>query len=200
MTREQQKKLREIRTALPKILQAEIKQYGFKKKDYMIWAKKGELFFTFFPSIYERDGKCFLDIRAQFKPLWVDDLLWDLIAMPENKKEPLSLRSVGAFTVYGAKLYSKEYELGYWSVEEVAEYIKCELTYFSETVQTVDENGFAARIDEPLYHADVRNLLMLIHTKQYKEAINYAERMEHDSFINGDIGLRKAAVRYCMQR
>lgn len=45
MTREEQKKLKELTTALPKILKEKIKKYKFKKKDFMIWYNKKELFF-----------------------------------------------------------------------------------------------------------------------------------------------------------
>ena len=39
------------------------------------------------------------------KPLWLDDLLWDLLKMETNKEAPLSLRTIGAFTVSGSELF-----------------------------------------------------------------------------------------------
>lgn len=45
MTREEQKKLRELNKALPKILREKIKAYPFKKRDFMIWYSNKELFF-----------------------------------------------------------------------------------------------------------------------------------------------------------
>ena len=44
MTREQQKKLREIRNALPKNIQTAIKEYGFKKKDLWYGTKRASCF------------------------------------------------------------------------------------------------------------------------------------------------------------
>lgn len=46
MTREQQRQLRELKKTLPKILKEKIKKYKFKKKDYMIWFQKEDMFLT----------------------------------------------------------------------------------------------------------------------------------------------------------
>lgn len=200
MTREQQKKLKEIRSALPRILQAECRQHKFKKKDYMVWVKNGDLFFTFFPFIYELEGKCFLDIKQQFKPMWIDDLLWDIIDMQENKSEPASLRSTGAFTVNGAQLYKEEIEIFEWSVEEVTDCIKRALAEFKNRIASINESDFYLYIEKPMYHKDIRTLLKLIHEQNYSEAIMYAESMEHDVFVNGGVGLREAAVNFCNGR
>ncbi len=197
MTREQQKKIRELRTALPKILQAEIRQYKFRKKDYMVWVKKNELFFTFFPFISEQNGKCILFIQQQFKPMWIDDLFWDLIDMSENKNEPESLRSVGAFTVRGAQLFDEEIELNEWSIEELTDKIRNSIKDFNDRICSFRESDFNLNINNPLYHKDIRNLLLMIYNKEYEKAIEYAESMEYDGFVNKGIGLREAAVIYC---
>lgn len=116
MTREQQKKLREFKKVLPKIIQAEIKKYKLKKKDFMVWFQKEELFFNLNISICERDGLCYCTSIERIKPLWIDDILWDVLGMPENKNEPASLRAIGAFTVYGSEIYNNEAELVTWEM------------------------------------------------------------------------------------
>ena len=45
----------------------------------------------------------------EVKPLFVDDLWWDIFEMPENKQAPKSLRGLGAFAITGVKL--KEYTI-----------------------------------------------------------------------------------------
>ena len=35
----------------------------------------------------------------EYKPLWIDDLLWDILDIESNKNESDSLRVIGAFTV-----------------------------------------------------------------------------------------------------
>lgn len=200
MTREQQKQFREIRKALPKIIQAEIKKHGFKKKDYMVWHKKGQLFFTLFLFVRELDGRCYIDAQIHCKPLWIDDLLWDILHMPENKSEPLSLRSVGAFTVRGNGLYSESIELFGWSVDEAAECVQNALQNFSVYIEDTQPENFSVQIDPNSYHAEVWKLLVLIHENKFDDAINFANNMDSDFFENQGVGLRAGAIQYCMQR
>lgn len=200
MTREQQKKLREIRKALPKIIQSEIKKYGFKKKDYMVWHKKEQLFFTLFLFEREMDGRCYIDTTIDCKPLWIDDLLWDILHMPENKSEPLSLRSVGAFTVRGNELYSESIELSNWSVDEAAECVQNALLNFGVYIENTQPENFSVQIDTNPYHAEVRKLLLLIHENKFDDAINFANNMDRNVFENQGVGLRAGAIQYCMQR
>ena len=51
------------------------------------------------------DGGCKCSMHIEAKPLWIDDLLWDCLCMEGNKKEPLSLRATGAFTVSGVEIH-----------------------------------------------------------------------------------------------
>lgn len=106
VTREEQRKLRELKKALPKMLQNKIKQYKFKKTDYAIWFMKDNLFFTFLPHIgVPDDGKCYCWASENIKPLWLDDLFWEIFQMESNKSAPLSLRATGAFAVRGSELF-----------------------------------------------------------------------------------------------
>jgi hypothetical protein len=51
--------------------------------------------------------------------MWLDELFWELLCMEENKKEPVSLRAIGAYTVGGASIYEKETILSSWTEEEL---------------------------------------------------------------------------------
>ena len=73
-----------------------IKKYKFKKKDSMIWYNKKELFFDLLIDVkVKSDDKCYCTAVETIKPLWLDDLLWDLLKMETNKEAPLSLRTIG---------------------------------------------------------------------------------------------------------
>lgn len=64
MTREEQRKLRELKKALPRILNEKIKNYKFKKKDYMIWYNNQERFFKLLINVSViPDGRCFCSSR-----------------------------------------------------------------------------------------------------------------------------------------
>lgn len=68
------------------------KALGWKQRDYINWRVEQGYFF------------CLLDLnpaRLEVKPLYADDLWWDIFEMPENKSEPMSLRGNGAFSLEG---------------------------------------------------------------------------------------------------
>ncbi len=197
MTREQQRKLREIKQAMPKLLKAAAKEYGFKKIDYMIWYNKGDMFFTLFLFERELDNKCWIDIEIACKPLWIDDLFWDIMDMSENKKEPLSLRGVGAFTVRGVKLYEEEVGLENWSLEEAQACVSYSMQKFAGYIKTVTVEDFLEHHSSDSYHSDLRTLLVMIHKGEYERAIAYAKDMDSDCFANGSLGLRAGVIRYC---
>ena len=85
----------------------------------MVWGQKKELFFDLMIRVSERDGHCYCLSTERLKPMWIDDLLWDILEMPENKNEPVSLRAVGAFTVCGSEIYSTKAELMNWELDEL---------------------------------------------------------------------------------
>ena len=76
------------------------RKYGFRQSSYINFKVEGGYFFCLF----------FLtgEARLTVKPLYADDLWWDIWGATENKKEPLSLRGIGAYTLTGQVLASYE--------------------------------------------------------------------------------------------
>ena len=69
MTKEERQKYKELTKVLPKILKDKIKKYKFKKKDFMIWYKKKELFFDLLIDVkVKSDDKCYYTL-----------LYWDFV-------------------------------------------------------------------------------------------------------------------------
>lgn len=173
MTREEQRKIRELNKALPKILREKIKAYPFKKKDFMIWYSKKDLFFDLLITVnVTEEGHCVCSSRETVKPLWLDELLWDFLKMEENKKEPLSLRAVGAFTVTGSEIFADSRELKNWDVFELEECVDIYLAHFSNSVQTAAVDDFIRNIKSKRYHSELREALTYIHDQKYPEALN----------------------------
>ncbi len=73
------------------------KKYGWKQSDYINWKIISEYYFCLYHLSLE-------DAYLEVKPLFVDDLWWDIFEMSENKQAPKSLRGLGAFAVSGVKL------------------------------------------------------------------------------------------------
>ena len=197
MTREQQKKLRELKKVLPKIIQVEIKKYKLKKKDFMVWFQKLELFFSLNISICERDGHCYCTSIERIKPLWIDDILWDVLGMPENKNEPVSLRAIGAFTVYGSEIYNNEAELVTWEMEELEKCVIQYIEHFYQSIQTCGIEKFYECMNASAYHQELRKALTLIYEKKYEEVINYLKTQGRGSFCNKGIWVNDGMKEYC---
>lgn len=79
---------------------------------------------------FTMDGRFICDTKENIKPLWIDDLLWNFLNISNNKKEPLSLRAVGAFTVHGVEIYQRYDELPNGSLQELEEYVEEYLEHF----------------------------------------------------------------------
>lgn len=196
MTREQQKKLKELKSALPKIIQSEIKKYKLKKKDFMVWVRKKDLFFDLIISIRERNGHCYCASTERIKPLWLDDLLWDILGMPENKDEPASLRAIGAFTVYGSEIYNVESELMTWEIDELEKYAIKYIEHFYQSTQSFGIEKFYECMNASSYHQELRKPLSLIYEKKYKEALDYLNTQGRSHFCNKGVWVNDAMRDY----
>lgn len=200
MTREEQKKFRELKKALPKIIQTEIKKYKFKKKDFKVWFQKDELFFDLMLDIRDNDGHCCFISVENVKPMWLDDLLWDILGMPENKNEPISLRAVGAFTVYGSEIYKEKAELVTWESYELQKYVDLYMEHFYKTIQSTTIEKFFDSIGSVPYHEELRKSLSLIHNGQYEEAMDYLSAYDKGYFCNKGIWINDAMRAYCRSK
>lgn len=201
MTREEQRKIRELNKALPKILREKIKAYPFKKKDFMIWYSSKELFFDLLITVnVTEEGHCVCSSRETVKPLWLDELLWDFLKMEENKKEPLSLRAVGAFTVTGSEIFACSQELKDWDVCELEKCVDGRLEHFYHSVQTAAVDDFIRNIKSKRYHSELREALTYIHDQKYPEALNCLKDQGDGAFKNGEISINNAIREFCEEK
>lgn len=75
------------------------RKYGFRQSSYINFKVENGYFFCLM----------FLgDVWLTVKPMYADDLWWDIFEATENKDEPLSLRGKGAFSLNGQVLSSVE--------------------------------------------------------------------------------------------
>lgn len=200
MTREQQKKLKELKSALPKIIQSEIKKYKLKKRDFIVWFQKEELFFDLMISICERNGHCYCASVERLKPLWIDDLLWDFLGMPENKNEAASLRAIGAFAVSGSEIYDMEAELMSWETGELEKHVVAYVEHFYQNIQSCGIEKFFENMDVTSYHQELRKALSLVHDKEYQEVIDYLSTCGRGCFCNQGTWINDAIIDYCKNK
>lgn len=76
------------------------RKYGFRQSSYINFTVESGYFFC----LYFMTG----DVRLTVKPMYADDLWWNIWDASDNKKEPLSLRGIGAYSLSGQVLSSYE--------------------------------------------------------------------------------------------
>jgi len=74
------------------------KKFGWKQSSYINWKVEGGYYF------YLVHLNCYGEATLYVKPLYIDDLWWDVFEMSSNKKEPMSLRGNGAFALDGVRI------------------------------------------------------------------------------------------------
>lgn len=79
---------------LDKKIKEQAKKHGFKRNSGFLYLKNGE---NFVDIVYTYSDSCRIAYDLNIKKYSYDDIFWDIINMPENKKEPMSLRARGAF-------------------------------------------------------------------------------------------------------
>lgn len=94
-SREYQKMISDIRRDVSR-------KYGFRQSSYINFKVENGYFFCMY--------FCYEETLLTVKPMYADDLWWDIWESSENKNEPLSLRGTGAYSLAGQILASYQFE------------------------------------------------------------------------------------------
>lgn len=86
-------KNKEFRKISADIRRAEGRKYGFRQNTYVNFKVENGYFF----GLYFMANEVLLTV----KPMYADDLWWDIWDAAENKKEPVSLRATGVYSLSG---------------------------------------------------------------------------------------------------
>lgn len=123
------------RTELKRICDSErrriSKKFGFRQSGYVNWIVKSEYFFYI-------ENLRFADVSLMVKPIFVDDLWWDIFGLPENKDAPLSLRGNGAFSVFGKPISTYDFlpgDIGQYSESDIEDVFQ---GIFSEALSNIE--------------------------------------------------------------
>lgn len=175
MKREDQKRNKELQKTLSEIQKECVKAYSkekIKKKDYLLWLKRNGMIFTIFPHAYirEADLKAVLKIKIWYKPLWADDLLWDVLGMETNKQEPDSLRAIGAFTAVSATYQDCVIELQAEDLESVKSALFEKVDEFLGEVNKLDDSRYINDILGSDSVSDIDKALVYIHLGELGKA------------------------------
>lgn len=144
------------------------RKYGFRQNSYINFKESRAYFFCL----------NFLnnEVKLTVKPMYADDLWWDIWDAAENKKEPLSLRGTGAYSLPGQILSS--YEI---SETTEADELSNQYEHIFQEADFIISNFLAENPDADIFYPNEANmeydpdrllyLIALIHNGREDEAL-----------------------------
>lgn len=193
MTREEQRRNNEWKKYLALKSKEYFRQYNLKKRNYSFYTSKNNMFYSMVLSMVENKVK----IAFYAKPMWLDDILWDILNMSENKNEPISLRGIGAFTI-NSKI--KGYDSIVSSTEDIDKVIIDTFESFINFTNSYSESDFLNNYKSISYQQEMINVIVLLYKKKQQEALKYLCNTKIDNFIIKNKNFSQLAMEYIMNR
>lgn len=153
------------------------RKYGFRQSSYCNFKVENGYFFNI-------DFVAYASLKV--KPMYADDLWWDIFDMPDNKNEPLSLRALGAFAVNAQNLVKYDIPESYDREELEGQYERLFKNASEVIADFLIQNPDADRFypSEEMMNRrsyDMLNLLALIRNGRESEALEIAaEALKND--------------------
>ena len=154
----------------------------------MIYIVKDNMIYGLFVDacIRETDLKPTINSYIEYKPLWIDNLLWDILDMESNKNESDGLRVTGAFTVRGMTCSDDTIEFD-GNIDTLEKLIDDLFKNFENTISKLTNEKYIIDVKETDGKRDIDKALVFIHENNYIEAKRILEEDKTGySFIVGD--------------
>ena len=141
MDRMSKKRFNELNVYLSKKLVEICKIKKIHKINNIVWYNDEKLFFKGIISlgINEEKNVLMCSYIEKIKPMWIDNLLWDIMNMSDNEKNAQSLRANGAFTYNGYQTDFKSTVVETWSEMEIEKCI-CNYLFDDRLSSQVQQN------------------------------------------------------------
>lgn len=191
MTREEQKRYKELNKYLDNKTKEIFKAYSLKKKDYMFYISKNDMFYSVMFSMTKPQNT--VKVYFYAKPLWLDDILWDILDMSSNKKAPISLRSVGAFTI-NSQIDEKEYP--FENEEDIDRIADSAFKNIISLANAYTEDDFFKDYNSISYQSEMIHTIVLIYNEEYETALNFLKNTEIRNFITNNKCFSELAIEY----
>ena len=192
------------------------KNAKWKTRDWSSFKAFDDLFFSTFvrtDRVAALDGYLGATISLRVKPLYIDEIYWEVFNLEDNKKLPLSHRAVGVFVVQGPDLLN-QYELtlkrepSEKNILTLAE--KC-FSVIDKAVSEYLERGYdASNFDVELFEDHnscdkiLIKMLQYINLKEYDKTLVLVETEKSDDrngrYHGPNGGIYDYVERYCKER
>lgn len=189
MNREELKKNKEMKQYLENKAKEVYKAYNLKKKDYMFYLSKNNMFYSIMFSMSNN----IIKVSFYAKPLWIDDILWDILNMSDNKKAPVSLRSVGAYTI-NSQVKIKEYNVK--NENEIDDILNKSFNDLLKLSNIYDEDYYLKYYTNISYQKEMIYTIVLIHNEEYKKALDFLNDTKINNFVSNNKCFSDLAIEY----
>lgn len=189
MNREELKKYKEMKKYLEIKTKEVFKTYNLKKKDYMFYLSKNNMLYSIMFSMSNNTIK----VHFYAKPLWIDDILWDILNMSSNKTAPISLRCVGAFTI-NSQIKIKEYNIE--NEKEINNVVDNSFNDLLELSNVYDEDYYLDYYTNISYQKEMIYTIVLIHNKEYEKALIFLSNTRISNFVSNNKCFSDLAIEY----
>lgn len=205
MNRETAKKISVLKKSMDAMVKEIAKPFKYKVIDGHIWTIQNKFIFTFLPYIATPSTGVTFGIKCGAKPIYVDDLLWDVLGIPENKEAKLSLHVNGAFSLFSVPFQHNIYDLIELTSEDVYSKLQTELSNFNSflcSIQGMEAEWFTEMeaAKESYYHSELMRLMMRLHYGNFKEVLQYAQTHNVTGFVIGNEEIGESLKKYCLER
>lgn len=204
MTREEKKAVTAMRKALPNLVRPLIKPYRYKSVGGMVWTVQNDMLFILSPSISTPRGEeqIYVEVTCEAKPLFADDLLWDVLGLEENKSKPMSLRVNGVFALYGVPVYTHRRVLEVLDSEQVTAHVVAELEEFSSFLASLDgrEMDWFRELEagqERYSYMEVMRPILMLHDGKRDKALEYVSTHDVSAYIVHGKTVGELIAEYC---
>lgn len=207
MTKEERATFNNLKMELKVLAKSCIEPYPFKVKDSVIWCIQDQYYFKLLSNLTEKDGLCRYFSKILVKPLYADDLLWDMLGIPENKDEPPSLRATGAFTLSGVPVCAASCSdafSAFSATEKLPQLVRSSVEDFAQLLADIngrEDEWFndLEKSHDAYYQSDEMRLMMMLHQKQYGQALGFIDSSasKKGCFQNQGKWLFEQVAAYC---
>ncbi len=179
---------RKLEKDTSKAMYLRLKAFDWKKYQTTFFQNIDDWFWTLTLNTYLNDEKTTLSLDT--KPMRVDPLLWEILAIPENQKAPLSFRANGAFTCSSLPVADLSVDDRDMSAEQISESIENWLLgNLAKCFDKVSSSSFSSQLEkhenQVLRGAYAITLVTsLISEGKFDRARDYSEKYESGELIS----------------
>jgi len=198
MDKERERALKLLNKNCEILLKRYAKQYHLKKKLDCLYTEIDGMISILVLYVSEEKEQPRLYMKRFLKPVWLDQLFWDIMDIPQPNYVPLSSHIVGAFNVDGVLMAKEDFAVPDYSAPVMEHLIAAETEKFADDLPLCTEEAYYEKLDAgtTMKHGDMMRVLNAIHRGDIKRARNLLAKRSLTPFSGGTDNFKKQALRW----